>query len=185
MRSAFGFLVLVLSTLAGCATSQEVRYVYQDGDFGVVGMPENTNRWPTRYRHHAENLMAAHFPEGHEIVRAEEVDAGLRTLKVEGSSTAEVAPTLLASAFSAMKLGHTASRCQADTVKIKECRIIYRRAGTSGPPPDFSEIASLEPTEYLDPNEIARRQLEPPLLLETSEPQSVKEDTGPSPEPVE
>jgi hypothetical protein len=162
MRSALGLIALVLSTSAGCATSQTVRYVYQDGDFGVVGMPENTDRWPTHYRRHAEKLMDAHFPEGHEIVRAEEVEAGLRTLKLEGSSTAEIAPTLLASAVSALKLGHSASRSQADTVKIKECRIIYRRAGASGPPPDFSEIASLEPTEYLDPNALARRRLNGP-----------------------
>ena len=86
-------LALVLVAAAsGCVQTQGVRYVYQDTDFGVVGMPENTDRWPTHYRRQGEKLMAAHFPEGHEIVRAEEVIEGERTRKLEGSSSAELSP---------------------------------------------------------------------------------------------
>ena len=33
--------LLLVSLSAGCTSSQGVRYVYQDGNFGVVGMPEN------------------------------------------------------------------------------------------------------------------------------------------------
>ena len=68
--------LFLAAALSGCAHNQDVRYVYQDSDFGVVGMPENTNCWPTHYRRRGEKLMAAHFPEGHEIVRAEEVIEG-------------------------------------------------------------------------------------------------------------
>ena len=122
------FALLVAAALPGCVHTQGARYVYQDRDFGVVGMPENTDCWPTHYRRHAEKLMEDHFPEGHEIVRAEEVIEGVRTLKVEGSSSAEVAPQL-SSSVKVVKLGHSASRSEAETVKVKECRIIYRRAG--------------------------------------------------------
>ena len=97
MRRSCGWLLAALSLApisGGCATSEGVRYVYQDGDFGVVGMPENSDAWPTHYRRRAEKLMEAHFPEGHEIVRAEEVVEGERTLKLEGSNSAELAPQL-------------------------------------------------------------------------------------------
>ena len=78
--------------LGGCAHPSAVRYVYQDRDFGVIGMPENTDRWPAHYRRQGETLMNAHFPEGHEIVRAEEVIEGERTVKIEGANSAALAP---------------------------------------------------------------------------------------------
>jgi hypothetical protein len=162
MRTTLGLLAFLTLTGAGCSTAREVRYVYQDGDFGVVGMPENTDRRPTHYRRQAERLMDSHFPEGHEIVRAEEVEEGSRTVKVEGSATAEVAPSLTGLMLTAVKLGRTASRSRSDTVKVKECRIIYRRAGSQGPPPDFSEVASLAPSQYVDPNASVRHQAAKP-----------------------
>ncbi len=131
--------------------------VYQDGDFGVVGLPENTDRWPTHYRRQAEKLMAAHFPDGHEIVRAEEVVEGERTVKVEGSNTAEVAPQLPAAALNVAKFGRSASRSQSDTLKVKECRIIYRRDGAIGKADGYAEAAALTPTQYVDPNAAERR----------------------------
>jgi hypothetical protein len=136
-----------------------VRYVYQDGQFGVVGIPENTDRWPTHYRRQADALMARHFPEGHEIVRAEEVVEGSRTLKVEGSNTAELAPQLPTALINIAKLGHTASRSQADTLKIKECRIVYRRAEAidAEVQPGYADSASLAPAPYIDPNAEARQ----------------------------
>ena len=99
--------------------------------------------------------MAAHFPGGHEIVRPRRWRRAARTLTVEGTNTAEVAPALAGVMPTAVKVGRTARSRRADTVKIKECRIIYRRAGSTGPPPDFATIATLAPAEYLDPNDAA------------------------------
>jgi hypothetical protein len=82
-------LFLALGTM-GCASTEQARYVYQDGQFGVVGIPENTDHWPSFYRERADALMKQHFPTGYEIVRAEEVDAGSRTLTVNGTNTAEL-----------------------------------------------------------------------------------------------
>jgi hypothetical protein len=154
MRTSLA-LVFVAS-LSGCVHTQGVRYVYQDRDFGVVGMPENTDCWPTYYQHQGEKLMDAHFSEGHEIVRAEEVIEGERTLKVEGSTSAEVSPQISKSVLKVLKLGHSASRSQAETVKVKECRIIYRRSG-SAKPKGYAGAATLTPTLYVDPNAAERR----------------------------
>jgi hypothetical protein len=160
MRPTLVRLIALLPFLAGCATETGARYVYQDGDFGVVGIPENTDRWPTRYRDQAEKLMQAHFPEGHEIIRAEEVVEGDRVVKVEGTNTAGLASDLPNPLLAAVKLGHTASRSRADSVKIKECRIIYRRAMRPVSPEVFAEQAGLTPTAYHDPNGPERRQAE-------------------------
>ena len=146
----------VLISSFGCAGMREARYVYQDGEYGVVGIPENTNIWPDYYRDQAEVLMRSHFPEGHEIVRAEEVVEGQRTTTVKGTNTAEIAPHLPAPLFSIGKIGLTADRSQADSTKIKECRIIYRRSGSVLPPPDFAAASSPTPSQYVDPNAAER-----------------------------
>ncbi len=157
MRHSSGLLVVaMLAASGGCAQTEGVRYVYQDGDFGVIGMPENTDRWPTHYRKQADKLMDEHFPGGHEVVRAEEVVEGQRTLKLEGSKTAEVAPQLPAAVLNVAKLGRTASRSQSDCVKIKECRIIYRRSGGTDKSLGYAD-AELTPTQYVDPNAADRR----------------------------
>jgi hypothetical protein len=155
MRPSLAWFFAVVS-LSGCAQTHGVRYVYQDRDFGVVGMPENTDCWPTHYRRQGEKLMDAHFPRGHEIVRAEEVIEGERTLKVEGSSSAEVSPQISKSLLKVVKLGHSASRSEAETVKVKECRIIYRRTD-SAKPTGYAGAATLTPTLYVDPNAAERR----------------------------
>lgn len=142
--------------LGGCAPNQSVRYVYQDRDFGVIGMPENTDHWPTHYRRQCEKLMDAHFPEGHEIVRAEEVIEGERTLKVEGSHSAQVSPQVSTSILKIVKVGHSATRSEAETLKVKECRIIYRRAGCTEPK-GYCESTTLTPRLYVDPNAAERR----------------------------
>jgi hypothetical protein len=147
------FFVVVLS---GCVHTDGVRYVYQDRDFGVIAMPENTDYWPTHYRRKGEKLMNAHFAEGHEIVRAEEVIDGERTLKVEGSNSAELSPQISKSLLKVLKLGHSTSRSQAETVKVTECRIIYRRSG-SAKPKGYAEAAALSPISYVDPNAAERR----------------------------
>jgi len=156
MRAA-GVMIVALAGLSpGCATDQTVRYVYQDKEFGVVGMPENTDKWPTHYRRRAEKLMAKHFPEGHEIVRAEEVVQGSRTLKIEGSKTAEITPQIPAEILKIAKLGRSASRSQSDVVKIKECRIIYHRAAHAEAT-GFSTDVEVTPARYLDPNDAERK----------------------------
>jgi hypothetical protein len=154
--------LIVVCALSGCSQMEGVRYVYQDREFGVIGMPENSDRWPTYFRTHGEKLMNNHFPDGHEIVRAEEVIEGERTLKIEGSNSAEVAPQISDSLLKVVKLGHTASRSEAETVKVKECRIIYRRVG-SLQPKDYAVAATLTPALYVDPNAAERRKAaEPP-----------------------
>jgi hypothetical protein len=162
MRNSLGWLVVVAwaSVSGGCATSQGVRYVYQDGDFGVVGMPENSDVWPTHYRKRAEKLMEEHFPEGHEVIRAEEVVEGERTLKVEDSKSAELGPQLPGHLLDVAKLGRTESVTQADTLKIKECRIVYRRTSPADKSKGYASAASLNPTLYIDPNEPERRKLD-------------------------
>jgi hypothetical protein len=148
-------LILLLGGLSGCATSESVRYVYQDKSFGVIGMPENTDRWPNHYHRRAEKLMKEHFPEGYEIVRAEEVTEGSRTLRIEGSSTAEINPQIPADILKIAKLGRTSTRSQADTVRIKECRIVYRRTSHTQDT-TFAFDVDVNPTHYVDPNEAER-----------------------------
>jgi hypothetical protein len=157
-----GVLSLVVGLASGCAATGEARYVYQDGQFGVVGIPRNTSHWPTNYRKHAEELMAQHFPEGYEIVRAEEVIEGSRVLTTNGSGVAEVGPALPLPLMKIGTIGLASSKNQADSVKIKECRILYKKAEHPGAPRAvaFAEQASLSPTSYLDPNALARKQAE-------------------------
>lgn len=152
---ALGLLMLA----AGCAAPGQARYVYQDGQFGVVGIPENTSRWPTYYRAQAEAMMQKHFPEGFEIVRAEEVVEGSRTLTVNGTNSATVEADSPIPLVKIGKMGRTSSRTQADSVKIKECRIVYKRAGCTEAEPEFgfAERSTLSPEPYLDPNAEARK----------------------------
>jgi hypothetical protein len=149
--------VLMIAAVAGCAGTHQVRYVYQDGEFGVVGMPENTDRWPTHYRRQAEKLMTQHFPEGHEIVRAEEVVEGSRTLTIQGTNSAELLPQLPAAVVALGKLGRSASRSQADQLKITECRIVYRKSEHPTDHVSYTQRPSLTPTRYVDPNDAERR----------------------------
>lgn len=63
------FAILLLALLAGC---QSARYVSKGPDEGVIALPADT----PRHRQRAEELMAAHFPAGYEIVFEEEVKVG-------------------------------------------------------------------------------------------------------------
>src|SRR4051794_20189187 len=104
---------------AGGASSGGPRFVYQDGEVGGGGVPENTSRWPDYYRDRAEQLMAGHFPEGYEVVRAEEVVEGSRTLTVGRTASAEVEPMAPTRLVQLGKLGRTSTSKQSDTLKIK------------------------------------------------------------------
>jgi hypothetical protein len=161
IRTSIVLLSVVIAS-SGCAGTYQARYVYQDGQFGVVGIPRNTEHWPTHYRSQAEELMARHFPQGYEIVRAEEVVEGSRVLTTNGSGTAEVSAGLPLPVLKIGTIGLSSSRNQADSVKIKECRILYKKAEPGGTPKGerYAEQASLTPTTYVDPNAIARKQAE-------------------------
>lgn len=71
---------------------------------------------------------------------------------VDGKTSAEVGPSVPSTPIRVGTLGRTASRTQSDTLKIKECRIIYKKEGTPDPAPGFAAEADLKPTCYLDPN---------------------------------
>ncbi len=159
----------------GCVAPGQARYVYQDGQYGVVGIPENTDEWPTHYRVQAETLMSNHFPEGYEIVRAEEVDSGTRTLTVNGSNTAEIDAGGGISLIKLAKIGRTSSKVQADNLKIKECRIVYKKVGAKDPEFGFAESATLGPEPYLDPNAEARKHtVARPALPDPNDPKSAE-----------
>jgi hypothetical protein len=138
------------------------RYVYQDHDFGVVAIPMNTYLGKMSFRDEAEALMARHFPDGYEIVRAEEVNEGERTLDVGRKTQIETEPNF--SALNQMiklgKLDQTTSFEQKDKIMVRECRIIYKRkaAGSLVSTGQFAATSSINPRFYIDPNETVRRQ---------------------------
>src|SRR3954449_968254 len=103
---------LVIAT-PGCATTSDARYVYQDSQFGVVAIPRNTPEGPKHYREQAEALMAQHFPQGYQIVRAEEVVEGSRTVTSGRTGNAELAPQVSPHLLSLLKVGSTMTKSQA------------------------------------------------------------------------
>ncbi len=153
-------LAAVVLALAGCKSQPDARYIYQDGEFGVIGIPQNSPYGRKDYLKQAEDLMARHFPEGHEIVRAEEVVEGQRVLDKSKRSEFETDPSISAlnQKIDIGKLAQTTSTQQKDSLPILESRIIYRRKTREGPPGanGFSAVATLSPQSYLDPNEMAR-----------------------------
>ena len=128
-RMRVGFLLwMAVGVMPGCASTSDARYVYQDGEFGVVAIPRNTTDAPNHYREQAEALMAQHFPQGYEIVRAEEVVEGSRTLTVGKTGNTELTPQVTPHLLALLKVGASMSRSQADTLSLRECRIIYKKA---------------------------------------------------------
>lgn len=159
------FLAAIVSVagipaLSGCITQPDARYIYQDGEFGVIGIPQNSPFGKKDYRRQAEELMAQHFPGGHEIVRAEEVVEGQRVLDKSRQSQFETDPaiTALNQKINFGKIAQMTSTQQKDSLPILESRIIYRRRSDKGPQGanGFTAVATLMPELYLDPNEMAR-----------------------------
>lgn len=152
--------VLLAAALTGCKSQPDARYIYQDGEFGVIGIPQNSPYGRKDYRKQAEELMTRHFPEGHEIVRAEEVVEGQRVLDKSRKSEFETDPAISAlnQRINLGKIAQTTSTQQKDSLPILESRIIYRRKSASGPQGvnGFSAVATLVPQLYLDPNDMAR-----------------------------
>ena len=128
-------LGLVLIPSAGCMRPIVARYVYQDHDFGVVAIPINTHLGKVSFRDEAEALMSRHFPDGYEIVRAEEVNEGERTLDVGRKTQIETDPNVMAlnQMIRLGKLDQTTSFEQKDKIQVRECRIIYKRKEPHSP----------------------------------------------------
>jgi hypothetical protein len=164
-RSLLGAISIgwLLMALSGCSKPIVARYIYQDHDFGVVGIPINTYQKKLDFRGQADALMARHFPEGYEIVRAEEVNEGERILDVGKKTEIETEPALgaLHQVLKLGKLDRTTSYEQKDKVQVRECRIIYKRKPpcTPGRAGQFASVTSAAPLLYIDPNEILRHQI--------------------------
>lgn len=153
-------LVATAVTFSGCRSQTDARYIYQDGEFGVIGIPQNSPFGRKDYQKQAEELMTRHFPGGHEIVRAEEVVEGQRVLDKSRKSEFETDPAISAlnQKINLGRVAQTTSTQQKDSLPILESRIIYKRkvekepTGSNG----FSILSALKPELYLDPNEMAR-----------------------------
>jgi hypothetical protein len=144
----------------GCASQPDARYVYQDGQFGVIGIPQNTKFGRKDYLSQAQELMSRHFPDGYEIVRAEEVIEGERSLNAGRKTELATEPSV--KAFDQMiklgKLAETKSVETKDSVPILESRIIYKRKRPGEPQGanGFAALPSTVPPLYIDPNEMTR-----------------------------
>jgi hypothetical protein len=157
---SFG-VVALMST--GCYSPMVARYIYQDGEFGVVGIPVNNYQKRLDFRGQAESLMARHFPEGYEIVRAEEVNEGERIRDVGRKTELETEPAVavLNQIIRLGSLSRTTSFAEKDKLQVRECRIIYKRKSihTPGRNGQFASVTSLAPPLYIDPNEVMRHQI--------------------------
>ena len=176
MGRKLGSCLLVASFcwgLIGCMAPPDARYVYQDGQYGVIGIPRNTSLGKKDYRAQAFELMARHFPEGYEIVRAEEVVEGDRTLdtarKIELDSEPGIAA--LSQMIKIGKFAKSTSLDQKDSVKITESRILYRRRPDGAAPghDGFTSLANLAPELYIDPNDDVRKGVREAMLLAKKE----------------
>ncbi len=122
-----------------------------------------------KYDVQARELMTRHFPDGFEVVRAEEVVEGERTLDTAIEKELETEPGL--NAFNQMikigKLVRRSSLAEKDTTHITDSRIIYhrKRDGKSTGADGFASLANQAPSLYLDPNEITRKVDEEALLM--------------------
>jgi hypothetical protein len=153
-------LASVGAALAGCRSQPDARYIYQDGEFGVIGIPQNSPYGRKDFRRQAEELMARHFPDGFEVVRAEEVVEGQRVLDKSRKSEFETDPSISAlnQRINLGKIAQSMSTQQKDSLPILESRIIYKRKTPGGPQGahGFAAVAALAPALYLDPNDMAR-----------------------------
>lgn len=107
--------------------------------------------------------MARHFPEGYEIVRAEEVNEGERIRDVGRKTELETEPAVavLNQIIRLGSLSRTTSFAEKDKLQVRECRIIYKKKSihTPGRTGQFASTTSLAPPLYIDPNEVLRHQI--------------------------
>jgi hypothetical protein len=169
---------------SGCATPMVARYIYQDADFGVVGIPVNNYQKKVDFRGQAETLMARHFPEGYEIVRAEEVNEGERIRDVGRKTELETEPALavLNQMIRLGSLSRTTSFAEKDKLQVRECRIIYKRKSVHSPgrTGQFAALTTLAPPLYIDPNEIVRHQMKTASEILAKADASKKVNSGPT-----
>lgn len=162
------YLIGLCLAICGCVDPPRARYVYQDADFGVIGIPLNAQTGKIDYRAEAEKLMARHFPQGYEIVRAEEVIEGQTTRERTKKTEIDADPNVVAvnQWVKLGKLGRTTSYDEKDQLQLRECRIIYKRkpAGTPGRSGEFAVATSVKPPLYVDPNEALRHPPATPAL---------------------
>ncbi len=153
---------VIAITAGGCKSQQNARYIYQDGEFGVVGIPQNSPFGSSNYQQQAAELMARHFPSGFEVVRAEEVVEGQRVLDKSRKSEIETDPSVSAlnQRIQFGKLAQTTSTQQKDSLPILDSRIIYKRRTETGSRRRCRHGLRREPCRaraqefYLDPNEM-------------------------------
>jgi len=160
----------------------DARYVYQDGEFGVIGIPKNTMYGKKDFLKQAHELMARHFPDGYEIVRAEEVIEGERILDTGKKTEFETEPTLTAlnQMIKLGKLDQVTSLQQKDELPIFESRIIYKRKTSDVPQGanGFSALATVTPRFYIDPNETARYKVNQMIVDAKKHPSATKDDSS-------
>jgi Zn-dependent metalloprotease len=153
--------VLVGCLATGCMGTPDARYVYQDGEYGVIGIPKNSPYGKKNYHEQARELMTRHFPEGYEIVRAEEVVEGQRTLDTAIKKEVETDPSVnaLNQALRVGKFATSSSLDQKDTLQITESRIIYKRKDPRKPSElgGYTKLATIQPELYIDPNDAMRK----------------------------
>jgi hypothetical protein len=176
-------LAILSLAAAGCSTPMVARYIYQDGEFGVVGIPVNNYQKKVDFRAQAETLMARHFPEGYEIVRAEEVNEGERIRDVGRKTELETEPAVavLNQIIRLGSLNRTTSFAEKDKLQVRECRIIYKKKSVHSPgrTGQFTSVTSLAPPLYIDPNEIMRHQIKTSAeMLAKADPTAKKVNDG-------
>lgn len=161
-------MFLFLLVAAGCSQNRGARYVYRDGNHGVIGLADHTNR--TRRR--AEALMAQHFPDGFDIVREEEIETGSRKSDWSRLRNKMIKPGAGAAEF-LIGMGTASSETSTkyvDDIKLHELRVIYQnRQGEAQS--GFTTLASINPQMYNDPNR-KLRDLDEESLLATAKPAS-------------
>jgi hypothetical protein len=120
-----GLVMLTVGVLqSGCAA----RSVLRDPDYGIVAIPYNTNRWPTRFRDQAHKIMHEHFPQGYEVLREEEFVVGHATHYEDERVGGQV--NLIGDFLS---IGTSTGQGRATTTPQTEYRLHYRRLDTPAP----------------------------------------------------
>lgn len=114
-------VVLASLTLTGCSSARQVS---KDSESGVIAIPSSSS---SKHREKAQELMTAHFPEGYEIVKEEEVVIGKTTNweKKEGRGFTHEGDGFQVE-FSAGGRGNT--RGESTTIDKTEYRLYYRKA---------------------------------------------------------
>lgn len=163
-RPRIAAIALAFAGATGCARDREARYVYRDGQYGVIAVPKNTASW----HHQAERLMAQHFPAGYDIVREEEIDSGTRKADLDMKRKVGINP---GAGMSQLLVGLGASERSreekySDETKLHESRIIYK-SRVAAPEVGFAVASTLTPEMYADPNSKVRHgEADKPLLAD-------------------